>query len=479
MSFQTRAKFLNEANRTVTKSYVKELLRGALGNYPLDYMHSDIPATLFKTYHLRASVFDKYLQSGSTQSSERKDACLAKYKACEARCRVTNERFRNREFAGTVYHHLLMLTRQQLNEILGRLPSDFIDKCTFGPGASTRLSRPFVDAAFKLEGKPHITSLLNRCLPADLLSKVWPNGFEIMECAKYTTVPKSSVIDRPIEIQPCINMFFQKALGNIIRSRMKGRYCGRGYATLDLNDQTFNQNLARLGSQSGDIATLDLSSASDLISTELVNYLIEDVNWLGALYVSRVGLVELEDGNILPLEKFSAMGNGYTWELQSAIFYSMVRAVNVFLGCDDYIVSTYGDDIICHKDVVPLLVDFLTFCGFSVNEKKSYWSGFFRESCGKHYYKGYDVTPCYLRGPLTTNREVISFRNRLYEWCSRDGYKDLRMLPVLNELEDVLSCTPLRVPFGYGDIGLITCRNDIDLASVRRVTCGQIGRAHV
>ena len=188
-----------------------------------------------------------------------------------------------------------------------------------------------MDAVFKLEGKPHITSLLYHHLGQDFLSKVWPDGFDVHECADYTTVPKSSVIDSPIEMQPCINMFIQKALGNLIRKRMKGRFCGVGYPTLDLNDQSFNQNLARLGSQTGAICTLDLSSASDLISTNLVSYLIEDTSWLGALYVSRVGLVQFEDGSIRPLEKFSAMGNGYTWELQSAIFYSMVRAVNTFL----------------------------------------------------------------------------------------------------------------------------------------------------
>jgi hypothetical protein len=35
--------------------------------------------------------------------------------------------------------------------------------------------------------------------------------------------------------------------------------------------------------------------------------------------------------------------------------------------------------------------------GLKINERKSFSNGFFRESCGGDYYRGYDVTPVYLR----------------------------------------------------------------------------------
>lgn len=458
MSFQTiqRKTLFSEANQVLTKTKLEKFFPHISDFDPL----VDIRPDEFKRAYLNFTVFDKYVALDSASSLDRERACMQKYLACEAKCKETNAYFDAEGYKGTKIHHLLMLTRKYLNDILGSFPSTFLDHCAFGPGASTRLSRPFVDVAFKLEGVPHCTSLLWSLLDGrNPFEHVFPK-VEIRECAKYHSVPKSSVINRPIEIQPDLNMFFQKSLGNIIRQRMKNQYTGAA-RRLDLNDQTLNQELAKLGSMDGVTCTLDLSSASDTISTNFVKYIIDDTNWLGALYATRVGLVEFDDGRILPLEKFSAMGNGYTWELQSAIFYSMIRASNEYHGMDGSVAAVYGDDIICHKDVADTLCDFLSACGLTVNKKKSFVSGYFRESCGKHYYKGYDVTPCYVRKPLETNQEVVNFHNRLFDWMSRDGFKDVTYLPALNALKEAMSCEPLHVPVGKGDCGLHACGNDL------------------
>jgi len=457
-TFQSSGKtFLNEANQVVSKTAMEKYFPHARD---ID-MSGQLDPITFRFNYLRHMLFSKYAKIDVASSSARKAKCLDKYLACEAKCKTTNIYFKEKQYEGTKIHHLLMLTRKYINDILGPLTCDLFDRCTFGPGSSTRLPHPYVDAVFKLEGIPHCTSLLKDLL--DRLNNPFKHVFpeyEIRECAKYTTVPKNAVIDRPIEIQPCLNMFLQKALGNMIRERMKGLFSGAS-RPLNLNDQTLNQELAKLGSMFGDLCTLDLSSASDLISTNFVSYLIDDTNWLAMLYASRVGIVELECGRQLPLEKFSAMGNGYTWELQSLIFYSMVRACNEYHGCNQFVASVYGDDIICHRDVADTLIEFLHACGLSVNTDKSFLDGPFRESCGKHYYNGYDVTPCYMRKPLVTNQDIIAFHNRLFHWATQDGFKDIRCLDALAHLVSHLSCEPLRVPVGKGDIGIHTCGNDL------------------
>jgi hypothetical protein len=203
-----------------------------------------------------------------------------------------------------------------------------------------------------------------------------------------------------------------------------------------------------------------LSSASDLISTELIKFLVEDQEWLQALFITRTGLVDMGD-RIIPLQKFSAMGNGYTWELQSAVFYSMIRACNEYLGVDDHVCSIFGDDIICHKDVAPTLIYFLAACGLKINTKKSYTSGYFRESCGKHYYKGLDVSPFYLRKPLKANSDIVVLHNRIFAWATEFGYKDASFKDLLQYLRSVVTCKVLYVPKGYGDGAFHACRSDL------------------
>jgi hypothetical protein len=101
--------------------------------------------------------------------------------------------------------------------------------------------------------------------------------------------------------------------------------------------------------------------------------------------------------------KFSSMGNGSTFALESLIFASLCYAT----GSKAF--SVYGDDLIIETELVDDLVDLLRFFGFSVNADKSYVSGPFRESCGTDWYEGYDVTPFYLRN--VDERKAVACHN--------------------------------------------------------------------
>lgn len=64
----------------------------------------------------------------------------------------------------------------------------------------------------------------------------------------------------------------------------------------------------------------------------------------------------------------------------------------------------------------------LELFGFRINRTKSFTSGRFFESCGKHYWGSSDVTPAYQKKPPRSNRaERISAHNRLIRWALRQG----------------------------------------------------------
>jgi hypothetical protein len=181
--------------------------------------------------------------------------------------------------------------------------------------------------------------------------------------------------------------------------------------------------------------------ASDLISTEVVYHLLP-IDWAAALAYGRSSHCEVE-GEVVKLQKFSSMGNGFTFPLESLIFYALAKAA-----CDDEndAVSIYGDDIIVPTEKYQRVVSALHAAGFEVNLSKSYHSGPFRESCGKDYYLGVDIRPFYLKDRLSGQAAFI-----LHNYYVRKGLLEPAAL-ILSHISE-----PLRLwgPDGYGDGHLI------------------------
>jgi hypothetical protein len=224
------------------------------------------------------------------------------------------------------------------------------------------------------------------------------------------TVPKKTDIDRVACKEPDLNMFIQKGIGSFFRKALLKH-------NINLNDQSINQSLAHRGSVTNDLATLDLSSASDSVTTGLVDLLLPEV-WFSLLDAARCQ-VTIIDGEEHLNEMFSSMGNGFTFELESLLFYAICRTVAYFRGVSG-IVSVYGDDIICPSGIADDLTVALEYLGFLVNTEKSFYSGPFRESCGGHYHHGFDITPFYLRKPITEMTDLIDFANKLRQWGSHE-----------------------------------------------------------
>jgi hypothetical protein len=259
---------------------------------------------------------------------------------------------------------------------------------------------------------------------------------------RVTTVPKNAKTDRVIAIEPDWNMFFQLGLGAAIRRRLQR------VGQLHPTGQQTNQERAREGSVTDKIATIDLKSASDSVSLALCELLLpESINRMLLSLRSDVGTY---DGVSARYEKLSSMGNGSTFEVETALFW----AVSASIGEGD--VTVYGDDITTNGADAPRVIEVLEYLGFQVNTKKTFIAGPFRESCGGHFFNGVNVTPPYFRKPLDSLPRYISAANsitRCVGW--RDSDKSRRFSEAWRSLaRDVPR--RFRGPRNAGDVCLWT-----------------------
>ncbi len=374
----------------------------------------------------------------------------SKFLASERLCAETNDIFRLRA-TGKVQllprvERVLWHASRKIRSILGDVPKLSALRFKFGPGATTQIPKRMASARAKLGQVPACSSelfpaaqrvLLEMPALQDVFLAEGPHLSRAipveLHTGKIAFVPKSAKEHRTIMVEPSLNTMCQAGIGSFMAARLRR-------AGVDIRDQTRNQRLARKASVLGLLATVDLSSASDTISTELV-YDLLGLDWASFLARFKTGSAELE-GVVMKLEKFSSMGNGFTFPLETLIFYALAWGTCVEGGeaLDD--VSAYGDDIILPSSAYPLLCDVFRACGFVVNQKKSYSSGPFRESCGVDYYQGIDIRPVYLKtGPHVY--DLFRVHNFYFRNC------DSSACAYLASLFD--SSLRLYGPDGYGD----------------------------
>lgn len=364
----------------------------------------------FKGRYLLSEYKSKYLDTRIVSPKQRRSSAIEKWLKTERANARTNVRIQLRlggDFGWTSVETLLADAKKIISDVLGPCDSLCLSSHTFG--ASTRVRRGPSAAFQKHTGIAHVSSSAVTHW-REMVSDTLLNDQEIciQESSVLFTVPKKTDIDRVACKEPEINMFLQRSVGSHIRKRLR-RF------GIDLNDQTRNQELARTALKQK-LATLDLSAASDSITTQLVLELLP-FEWYSLLDDLRVKSTII-DGEVHSLEMFSSMGNGFTFELESLIFWALTRAICKRSGIKGRI-SVYGDDIIAPQTAARRIARCFGWFGFKVNPKKSHWSGFFRESCGKHFHAGLDVTPFYVREPVKTMNHIIRLLNRLCEWDGR------------------------------------------------------------
>jgi hypothetical protein len=275
---------------------------------------------------------------------------------------------------------------------------------------------------------------------------------EFVKGNRFTSVPKDCVKDRGIAVEPSINLFFQLAYGQVMKKRLLR-------AGLDLrNAQTIHKRVACEASIRGHFATIDLSNASDTVCKNLVKLLLPP-RWFEALSALR-STHTLVEGRWVQLEKFSSMGNGYTFELETTLFAAICMAVmqslhvNPVPGSNVYV---FGDDIIVPTACAESVLTVLRFLGFTPNAKKTFVAGPFRESCGGDYFNGLDVRPFFLEEFPREPQQFIAMANGIRgvaDSISRDSRRSRSLSRTWFRILDALpsNIRRLRGPQDLGDL---------------------------
>lgn len=275
--------------------------------------------------------------------------------------------------------------------------------------------------------------------PADAISK--------LSLEQFFTVPKDCVTDRGCSKQPAVNMAVQLMVGQALRECLKPY--GILTESITVGRETIGDQACYhrqiLPTMWDEVATIDLKSASNTIAYELVRLVLPD-DVFELLDACRCSSLELPNGDIHELERFSAMGNGFTFELETLLFYSIASiSAEGFTdpGLRSGLASVFGDDIIVHKDAFSQTTTNLELLGFEINIKKSFASGPFRESCGMDVYEGVPVRPVFLKD-LSGVCGFITLHNLVLKLARfGDGPYDRRYRRLLTQMRERAKQVPL------------------------------------
>jgi hypothetical protein len=408
--------------------------------------------------------------------TNRQQAAMLKWWEGERDCYRSNERLtpylrdhRNSSDRDRGIDEFLSLVRKIIVSWIGHTPPGLLQG-RHGPGATFSDKGRNTTVPDKMSSNPSITRDAIWYLP-QWLGNQWGASLA-QRCGelswtrgnRYSTVPKTALTDRSIAAEPSINVFYQLALGRVLRKRLRSI----GW-DLDLAEEVHRQ-VACSSSVSSEYATLDLSNASDTVCWTLVKVLLPP-KWFEALDDLR-SKYTLVDSHWVRLEKFSSMGNGFTFELETIIFAALTCAAvrkhggKGQLGKDVFV---FGDDIIMPTKAYEYVDPVLRFCGFKLNREKSFFGTEpFRESCGGDFFAGKPVRGYYLKQLPSGPQDLIAFANGLYAMASRLRDLSFDLLPkarfsVMDCLtEDVRRC---RGPQALGDI--VLWEDDSDRWNIR------------
>lgn len=356
-------------------------------------------------------------------------AAWKKFLAAEHRCRRINQRqtaLRNGD--GFRYPEILQDMRKYITRVLGTSPkfSEVYDQCGFGPGASVGVTGDLTNMARKILAHewtvtrlalPYCTRALWQheqfrhlilgggivCYDYEKFSEIVAARARLVTHNNISFVPKTFKTERSIASEPLLNGYLQKGIDQVMRRRLAA-------VGLDLSEQEPNQLMAQAGSLDGvnPYCTIDLTSASDSMSTAIIKLLLPP-DWFDLLDRSRSHEYRYR-GEHYAYHKFVSMGNGFCFPLQTLLFAAVCDACSKHLDSPvDF--RVYGDDIIVRRSVAPLALEVLRYLGFRNNPEKTFLFGPFRESCGTDWYSGLDIRPVYLDFRLDTNVDLYKFHN--------------------------------------------------------------------
>lgn len=385
----------------------------------------DCPMTFFRDY--QATEFLRKLDiEGDVKRLSRE--AQETFLQCERTCAETNLRLN--PFICGVFDHpddlaildFIKVCKNFARDVLGPVPDQLPIK--FGPGATFNDRGCLTTIPDKMTSQPTITPGAVCLLPLVRDSAWFRSLYERgVSCVhpleiygnRFTTVPKDATKRRGICIEPSINLSLQLSLGAHLKARLKMK-------GLDLKEgQQLHRRLAQKASLDGSLATIDLSNASDTVAYSLVK-LILPTTWF-ELFDSLRSEQTFIENRWFKLNKFSSMGNGFTFELETLIFACIIHACGGKIGVDSFV---YGDDIIVPTGIATSLLPALRYFGFTPNPRKTFTKGHFRESCGGDFFKGVPVRPHYLKELPNEPQDWIKLANGLRRVANYHSDDDCR-----------------------------------------------------
>jgi len=265
---------------------------------------------------------------------------------------------------------------------------------------------------------------------------------------RITLVPKTAKTPRIIAMEPTSLQWIQQGILRSLDSNIQSLPYLR--ASLSWRDQNRNRLLAQKASLDRSFATLDLSEASDRLHVSVVSKMLRNYPVLRrAVLASRSRQASFE-GRLIQLEKFAPMGSAMCFAFETLAFAAMatlavLRTRNTRLTRGSILrslsqISVFGDDIIVPSDCAGGVVACLESFGLKINRRKSFWRGYFRESCGAEFFRGYDVSVVRLREKFSNYpsqpSELLSWsssQNQFFNkgWYMVSGKMITHHLPVL------------------------------------------------
>jgi len=302
--------------------------------------------------------------------------------------------------------------------------------------------------------------------------------------SRVVAVPKTYKTPRIIALEPtCMQFMQQGVLHHMVPVMEQDSFLS---PFVGFTHQEPNQLMAREGSLHGELATLDLSEASDRVSYRHVMECIGENFPLvrEAVDAVRSMKADVPGHGVIHLSKFASMGSAICFPFEEMVFLAIIfssieqklstsftrREIKSFAGS----VRVYGDDIIVPVEHVQCVIDGLEAFGLKVNVDKSFWNGKFRESCGKEYYDGTDVSIVRVRHALPNSRKsvpeviaAVETRNQLYSaglWQTAAVLDEVieKVLPYFPVTEDSSPALGRRSVFPYDAVVNSTVRMDAD-----------------
>lgn len=245
---------------------------------------------------------------------------------------------------------------------------------------------------FLIYGSPSMSSTILRGKGIPLRKKM------VTKCC---LVPKDFRGPRLISAEPTVNQYLQQGQMRRIMQYVDDHPVIS--LSLKMRDQTRNQRMAQRSVEDC-TATLDLSDASDTVSTTLVWYLLSGVPTLRRYLMSTRSDYLSYKGKEVKIVAFAPMGSAVCFPIESLVFWALSMGSLMLARHSDRppwstfvrelssSIGVFGDDIIIPEEALSILIGTLESVGCKPNMSKTCSSTVFRESCGTEWMGNTDVT---------------------------------------------------------------------------------------